>query len=570
MAPHARVLTARQPAGNVIGLDWSQYVPPPGAVSTQAPANPTPATQPLPPPLAPPPAPAPKPPAAPAAAPPPSVRPAPSPPPAAPRAAPAPSPTLRGSPTLAPKPAPASSPTPMQTPRGSTPSPRPKPAPAAAPAPALARLPPRPAPPAPGTAAAALTAHNSLRARHGAPPLAWDPSLASAAARVAAACDTSAPRPASTGLLAGRGYPDWQAVTTAWYQSGAGSYDYTSPGPQADTSMFVQVVWAATARLGCAAGEACGRRFHVCLYAPPRGELQDWLNGGRGRAHGRALLYLSAVPQQMSQPGLQPLHAPSAHAHPLRTWHASRQALCPVPHATAGSGGSWAENVKPPSAAVTGGRRRLVQAVATAYYPVAAPAAPLASGWQPAAARGPVPPPVYLAPQWRPTQAAARMLALPDGGVAAGFALQNELRARHGAPPLAWDAGLAADAAGYIAGCPMSHSRQWADRGENLAWGFPTFADAVTAWYAEVRPAWRGGPRVVPVPGLPSAPRLGWGQRACPACRPLFGCIASSGNRPRSSIPFAPPPPRSRLVPHVVPPARLPPDRRLQLHQAGL
>jgi uncharacterized protein YkwD len=86
--------------------------------------------------------------------------------------------------------------------------------------------------------------------------------------------------------------------------------------------------------------------------------------------------------------------------------------------------------------------------------------------------------------------APAAAAVLPKGTdpeIAAAFELQNRLRARHGVAPLAWDAGLAASGAKYVAGCPMDHSSEWSDRGESLAWMFPKFVDAVKAWYDEVR-----------------------------------------------------------------------------------
>jgi uncharacterized protein YkwD len=69
--------------------------------------------------------------------------------------------------------------------------------------------------------------------------------------------------------------------------------------------------------------------------------------------------------------------------------------------------------------------------------------------------------------------------------LAAVLQRHNELRARHGAAPLSWDAPLAAQAQGYADGCPNGHSGM-SGVGENLAWGYSSFEEAVNAWYNEV------------------------------------------------------------------------------------
>jgi uncharacterized protein YkwD len=60
------------------------------------------------------------------------------------------------------------------------------------------------------------------------------------------------------------------------------------------------------------------------------------------------------------------------------------------------------------------------------------------------------------------------------GGVDAATARQlldqqNGYRARHGVENLKWDAGLAASAAAFAAGCPLGHSGT-RGIGENIAW----------------------------------------------------------------------------------------------------
>jgi uncharacterized protein YkwD len=62
----------------------------------------------------------------------------------------------------------------------------------------------------------------------------------------------------------------------------------------------------------------------------------------------------------------------------------------------------------------------------------------------------------------------------------------NELRARHGVPPLAWDWALAWNSYNYVSGCPTGHSGVQGV-GENLAWGHNNFNHAMRDWYDEVR-----------------------------------------------------------------------------------
>lgn len=58
-------------------------------------------------------------------------------------------------------------------------------------------------------------------------------------------------------------------------------------------------------------------------------------------------------------------------------------------------------------------------------------------------------------------------------------------RLRHGAAALTWDAKLAAAAQAWADSCPWSLSDSV--YGENIAWGYNSFGDAVEAWYSEVR-----------------------------------------------------------------------------------
>jgi hypothetical protein len=67
----------------------------------------------------------------------------------------------------------------------------------------------------------------------------------------------------------------------------------------------------------------------------------------------------------------------------------------------------------------------------------------------------------------------------------AALARANAYRARHSAPPLAWDASLAAAAEAAARDCPKGHSGA---PGEVLGWGLRDASQAVDTWYSEVTP----------------------------------------------------------------------------------
>ncbi|KAI7876939.1 PR-1 protein [Lichtheimia hyalospora FSU 10163] len=61
--------------------------------------------------------------------------------------------------------------------------------------------------------------------------------------------------------------------------------------------------------------------------------------------------------------------------------------------------------------------------------------------------------------------------------------LHNRFRAQHGAPPLKWDNTLAQYAQNWSNGCKFTHSG--GNYGENLAWGYKSWEEAITHWYDE-------------------------------------------------------------------------------------
>ncbi|WP_318199723.1 CAP family protein [Streptomyces sp. SCL15-4] len=131
-----------------------------------------------------------------------------------------------------------------------------------------------------------LAAHNSYRARHGAPPLVLDDAAIAHAvrrARDASAQEGRTPSPGTRGYGENRfwfaTYEDEPAsceeAVRLWYEARwTGGYDWDRPGYSPDTGSFTQVVWKSTSVLGC--GRAAGRpaggeayeTYIVCGYGP--------------------------------------------------------------------------------------------------------------------------------------------------------------------------------------------------------------------------------------------------------------------------------------------------------------
>ncbi|KAM5541317.1 hypothetical protein V8D89_004871 [Ganoderma adspersum] len=122
-----------------------------------------------------------------------------------------------------------------------------------------------------------LNAHNSFRAQHGAAPLAWNDTLASAAQSWVDKCvfqhSGGAVGPYGENLAAGTGNYDIAAAIKGWTDE-APQYDPQNP----QASHFTQVVWKATTQLGCAVKDGCTgifdpkfgpAKFYACEYAPP-------------------------------------------------------------------------------------------------------------------------------------------------------------------------------------------------------------------------------------------------------------------------------------------------------------
>lgn len=150
------------------------------------------------------------------------------------------------------------------------------------PDPALAspgsRRPPGGSPPASPAASSEaqqlVDAHNRVRARHCAKPLAWSAKLAQVAQQWANALrDKGCVFGHSGGdygenLAAGTsGTLDADAVVRMWYDEVA-RYRFPNGGFSAQTGHFTQVVWRGTARVGCGRSQCKGMDIWVCEYDP--------------------------------------------------------------------------------------------------------------------------------------------------------------------------------------------------------------------------------------------------------------------------------------------------------------
>lgn len=125
-----------------------------------------------------------------------------------------------------------------------------------------------------GDAAQWVDAHNRLRARHCAAPLAWSAKLADVAQRWA---NTLRDRGCMFGhsggsfgenLAAGTiGTLDPAAVVQMWYDEIA-HYRFPDGGFSMKTGHFTQVVWRGSRRVGCGHSQCKGMDILVCEYDP--------------------------------------------------------------------------------------------------------------------------------------------------------------------------------------------------------------------------------------------------------------------------------------------------------------
>ena len=120
-----------------------------------------------------------------------------------------------------------------------------------------------------------LAAHNAVRAKVGAPALAWSEKLAGVAQEWADRLIAERRfdhRPKSKygenmfRLEGGRATP--QRVVDRWAAEAA-NFDYKANQCNGECGHYTQIVWRATKEVGCAVARGGSREVWVCEYAPP-------------------------------------------------------------------------------------------------------------------------------------------------------------------------------------------------------------------------------------------------------------------------------------------------------------
>jgi uncharacterized protein YkwD len=137
--------------------------------------------------------------------------------------------------------------------------------------------------PVPKFAEPILAVHNAERLEFGAPPLQWDPQLATAAAAYAQQLADGAPyvhsprtgredqrENLSRGLRGARPEQMMRIWTNEKRYFHAGVFpDVSTTGDANDVLHYTQMIWRMTTRLGCGVANGKAGAFMVCRYSPP-------------------------------------------------------------------------------------------------------------------------------------------------------------------------------------------------------------------------------------------------------------------------------------------------------------
>jgi uncharacterized protein YkwD len=119
-----------------------------------------------------------------------------------------------------------------------------------------------------------VDAHDRVRAKHCAKPLAWSPKLAAVAQKWADSLRDQGCKFGHSGgqygenLAAGTaGVLDPEATVKMWYDEIA-KYKFPDGGFSMETGHFTQVVWRGTTAVGCGHSTCNGNDIWVCNYDP--------------------------------------------------------------------------------------------------------------------------------------------------------------------------------------------------------------------------------------------------------------------------------------------------------------
>ncbi len=123
-----------------------------------------------------------------------------------------------------------------------------------------------------GDAGAFIAAHNAVRAKHCAPPVAWSDEVARVAQKWAdhlrdgGCLFEHSQTQYGENLAAGtEGALDPSGVVDMWYGE-ISKYDFRRGGFSMETGHFTQVVWRATSMIGCGSSRCNGMQIWVCNY----------------------------------------------------------------------------------------------------------------------------------------------------------------------------------------------------------------------------------------------------------------------------------------------------------------
>lgn len=129
-----------------------------------------------------------------------------------------------------------------------------------------------------------LALHNRERAAVGAPPLAWDPALARAAAaygpalarhgKLAHSAPATRPGQGENLWMGTRGAYSLEEMAGGWAGERrlfrAGIFPKVSrSGKWSDVGHYTQMIWMGTSRVGCALHSSPSWDFLICRYSPP-------------------------------------------------------------------------------------------------------------------------------------------------------------------------------------------------------------------------------------------------------------------------------------------------------------